>query len=68
MYGSLSFPLHELIVSRSSHVACLHKLENFKAKKFSQLLESFKRTNIVLGFTAPALGRLPPPVIISNGE
>ena len=40
MYDSLSVPLYKLIVSRSSHAACLQKLENFRANKFSPLLES----------------------------
>jgi hypothetical protein len=55
MYDLPSLPLQELIVSRSSKLACLQTLANFKAETFySELVESSKGTDIVLDSSEPA--------------
>jgi hypothetical protein len=53
MYDLLCPPLHELILGRSSFVACL-KWKTLKQEVASELLESFQRTDIVLGSTERA--------------
>jgi hypothetical protein len=53
MYDLLCLPLHELILGRSSFVACLN-WKTLKQEVASESAEFIKVTDIVLGSTEPA--------------